>query len=247
MTLICNNCFKHYKRRDYYNNHITLCKIINDRKLENENDKTPTCTELYSMIKDMGNKYTTLLQQNKSLNNEISKLKNILFKKTENVNIISKSSECIDWLQNNHEKTENLINWMTIQELDTNVFNNFINTDNFVRGISDIIVNLCSNNYKTTPFYVFKEKKDTLFAFENDNWKILEKDSLINCIQNIQKKLIQNFTQWQCENMSKITESAYYSDNYNKYLQLIIGENIYCNDNYSKIKNNIFERLINLE
>ena len=58
MTLICNNCFKHYKRRDYYNNHITLCKIINDRKLENENDKTPTCTELYSMIKDMGNKYT---------------------------------------------------------------------------------------------------------------------------------------------------------------------------------------------
>ena len=75
----------------------------------------------------------------------------------------------------------------------------------------------------------------------------MDKDNFIQLMQIMQKKLIQYFTKWQCENIIKIKENSYYSELYNNYLQLIIGQNLSCNDNYSKMKNNIFEKLINLE
>ena len=40
MTFICNNCFKNYTRKDFYEKHITLCKVIKERKLENNNQPT---------------------------------------------------------------------------------------------------------------------------------------------------------------------------------------------------------------
>tara|TARA_B100001063_G_scaffold242220_2_gene270487 strand:- start:410 stop:1138 length:729 start_codon:yes stop_codon:yes gene_type:complete len=242
MTFICNNCFKNYTRKDFYEKHITLCKVIKERKLENNNQ---TCSELYEIIKELTSKYSLLSKQNKLMHEEINKIKNILYQKTENIQVISKNTHCIEWLNNNCENYMNLFDWVEKKDINETLFFRFVNSNDFSNGILNILFQ--NEEEEKIPIHCFKEKQNNLFIKINNDWKIMDKDNFIQLMQIMQKKLIQYFTKWQCENIIKIKENSYYSELYNNYLQLIIGQNLSCNDNYSKMKNNIFEKLINLE
>lgn len=234
MELQCQYCRKKYKRRDYYNRHITLCEILmknkTERALENqEREDTPTIRDLYLVVQELSLKYS-------KLQTDYNQLIKWINQKKKKLNII-------EWLNQNYKPTENFIEWLQKINL-TEIHLDYIFKFDYINGIIYILQELCSLIDENLPIKAFDQKDNTFFVFlkieDKECWNVLSGELFNKFINTISKKLIDLFKIWQDKNSHKMNDENF-SILYIQNVKKIMGGNIPIEIQNNKIKTRFFK------
>ena len=184
----CIYCNRKYKRKTYYNNHITICRLLNNNEqfkneLE-EREDTPSKKELYDLI----------LYQN----NEIFKLK----KKFNEIKIYQKKKICvIDYLNTTYKLEINYEEWLKNLNVSQDGLNNIFELG-IIRGIILILKNYSDN-------IPIVSALDKLYIYSNNLWILMTQENLKYLLQLINKKIFCQFEKWNTEFEKKMSKEKY--------------------------------------
>lgn len=220
----CLLCGKKYKRQIYYENHVATCKLNNLAKgTSNINRDDTSISDLLLIVKELSNKYETVVK-------ELSLLRKYVEKTKRQINIP-------DWLDNNYPCEHNFKDWIRDFNINETHLELIFETD-LITGFNKIIEE-CFIINDTIPIRCFKQKK-SVFYISSKRWKMMnekEFEFMINCINS---KIIHLLKKWQDSNASLI---EYNSDLYQKNVMNVLGGNISSSVFNTRIKNILFERL----
>lgn len=246
---VCEYCNKTYLRRDFFKKHVILCELIKktprERKIE-LNEDLPTHKELYLMVQELGFKYVELTKKNDMLIQELTKVKNLCYKNNSNKNKNLHEN-------NNIEKKEiiNLQDWLNEFQITDNQFEEFVKNNYFLEGILDIFLCQYEQDKDNAPIKIRSNKESTIYVVIDSKWKQLTRNILIDIIKKIQQKLIRNLSNWQSKHGINIVNDKELSNNYTKYLELIMmssgTDNLNSVEFFHKFRNKLFDKLKNLE
>jgi hypothetical protein len=203
----CPNCGQKCKKKNFYENHYSLCKIISNFK-PNENDKEedeiiPSNKMLFKAVQHFTKKCD-------KLESELHELKKSVIIKKDKTNIL-------EWLNKN-----NTIPEFTLKELPEQfiVSERHINTG-IKKDIYAIINEILRENINLQPFplYCTTEKQQHIFygfisqeqQEQKKEWILLENDTLIRCFNSIQKKIINALQEWKKNNKNNADTDTQYN------------------------------------
>ena len=221
----CLLCGKTYKRQIYYENHVSTCKI-NDLAKHNINlnrDDDTSISELLLVVKELSNKYETVVKELKSLRKYVEKTKR-------QINIP-------DWLDNNYPCIYSFKDWLRGFDINKTHLEMIFEAD-LITGFNKIIEEffLVDDNI---PIRCFKQKKSVFYIF-TERWKIMNQKEFEFMISCINSKIIRMLKQWQDSNVSLIETN---SDLYQRNVMNVLGGNVSSSIFNNRIKNMLFEHL----
>ena len=248
----CGYCNKEYKLKQNYDRHSISCELYykTDREKKEDNEKVPTVKELYAIILDMSVKYS-------KLEKKVEELTKWNAAKKKKLNII-------EWLNekfpNNNNNT--FSNWLNTIQISRIHLEKVFRTD-YINSIVEIIYELSIDN-KAAIIKAFDQKENVLFIYddnENNNdevnikkekeenkntWKVMSSQIFIHLINLINKKLLNEFVNWQNENKYRMYEdefSSIYTANIKKIMCMHMSQDQIQNkikkDLYKAIKMNL--------
>lgn len=249
---VCEYCNKTYLRRDFFKKHVILCELIKMTPREREvelNEDVPTYKELYLMVQELGSNYVQLSKKNDLLAKELVKVKNLCYKnssnKRENLNEKTENDK-----KDKNEKL-NLQDWLNGLLITDTQFEEFVKNNYFLEGILGIFLSQYEEDKNNIPIKIKTNKQSTIYVVIDSNWKELTKKILNDIIKKIQQKLIRNLSTWQSKHAADILNNKDLSNNYTKYLELIMmpqgTEKLNSVEFFHKFRNKLFDKLKNLE
>jgi hypothetical protein len=250
----CGYCNKEYKLKQNYDRHSISCELYYKTNYEKKEDKekVPTVKELYAIILDMSVKCS-------KLEKKVEELTKWNASKKKKLNII-------EWLNekyshdgsNSNSKT--FSNWLNTIQISRIHLEKVFKSD-YINSIVEIIYELSNANIKA-----FDQKENVLFIYDNENnendngyvnikkekeeikntWKVMSSDTFIRLINLINKKLLNEFVNWQKENKYRMYEdefSSIYTANVKKITCMHMSQDQIQNkikkDLYKAIKMNL--------
>tara|TARA_Y100000389_G_scaffold204968_1_gene261378 strand:+ start:2496 stop:3203 length:708 start_codon:yes stop_codon:yes gene_type:complete len=223
----CPYCLRNYKLKIYYDRHVSVCKLLSDRRSENErndhdNDETPTIRELYKLIQD-------LYIKNDKLEKEIQRMKKEKNNKIEDFDPYA-------WLSKNCSSEMNFDTWINSININdqhmTSIFENSI-----MHTIYDIIENNILIKKQNIPF-IGLLKNNKFYVYEKE-WKLMEDKHIEMFIDVIEKKIINYFILWQKNNKSKISANDKFQEKYLKIAQKVVEKKMKKRQKIKNVKNKI--------
>ena len=232
----CPYCSKCYTRKFYYNKHVEVCKIIinntktaRERILEQqETTDTPTIRELYELVMYLSQRLT-------NFENSLNKVKQWTETRKRNLNII-------DWLNNNYSITLDFHTWKD------NININRVHLDTiFQHGHIQGIIYLFHeflplNNEANLPIKAFDQKDNTLFIYEDAQWRVLTITELEALIQVIAKKILNEFVIWQNETKHLMTDEKFV-DTYLQNARTVMGTALSKDKIITSIRRDLYKHL----
>ena len=250
----CEYCNKTYLRNAFFKKHIILCELIKKTPRERElelNEDLPTYKELYLMVQELGLNYVELSKKNDILVKELVKVKNLCYKNTSNKkeNLADKNEN--DKNENDKNQIINLQDWLNGVQISDTQFEEFVKNSCFLEGILGIFLYQYEQDKDNTPIKIKPSKEYTIYVVIDSKWKELTKNILNDIIKKIQQKLIRNLSNWQSKHAANILNNKDLSNNYTKYLELIMmpqgTEKLNSVEFFHKFRNKLFDKLKNLE
>ena len=216
----CPYCFKIYKKKACYENHIFKCQR------ENKLDcKTPNNDQLYSLITNLTDKYNDVFR-------ELQCLKNSINTKYKKLNVI-------EWL-NTYEKIDNQCFQRSCENIVLNMDDlNIIFDNGFVNGV----VNILTNNFiNFNTLKCFKEKKNMIYVYYENTWIDLPDNIYTSLIKNINSQLLSVFKEYQDNHIEKMDDVDFH-DKHHKNLTKLLCINIDFDVKCNRIKKKIYDNI----
>jgi|UniRef100_A0A6C0CJB0 hypothetical protein len=210
----CPNCYKLYKKKGSYENHIFKCGR-KEENIELTNEK------LLDLIHDLTNKYNNIQL-------ELTNIKSSINRK-------NKKLKVLDYLNEYVKNDNNFIHKIEINRDDLLI----IFDKGFVKGIGEILYNKLSelDNIKC-----FNEKKNVIYVVKDNKWEELENESWESLIKYINSQILVLFKEYQDENMEHLEDEKNHKV-INNYLTKILCVEISFETKCNRIKTNLYTKL----
>ena len=223
--LTCPHCAKEYKRKIFYDKHVSLCKILSTKN--SDESVTITVNELYNLVSEIA------LRQAK-MEEQISTL-------TKWVNTKRKKLSIIDWLNTNSKADINYNEWknkLTINRKNLEMIFQY----NYIEGMSNIIKeNIPLEQEEILCFRAFDQKENSLFIYNTEGWVLLSPENFENLLVMIDKLLMKEFVIWQDE-IKKKSRNEYF-EIFTEHVQKVMGGHFTREQILSRVKKNIYKHL----
>ena len=218
--MYCEFCGKCYKTIVNLNKHILLCEVVN-RSLNKhvdkpKNENVPSPETMYKIIESLTIKYNKLEEKMEQLQKWVDK-------KKKKINII-------EWLNENDKLTPSYEFDSIIDKLNiTQTAVDYLFTNSFYDTVNEILSNFYNSNNSNSnqennviPLFAFNQKANLIYVFnkndtvENNSWKELSKDQLVDFLDKIQTKISKCLKAWKNINEDKVRNDNKYSELYSK-------------------------------
>lgn len=206
----CLHCGKKYTRKSSYEKHMIVCDIIHKKKREiiieeEETNDLPSHKQLYQIIQELAFKYD-------KLNEKMEYMQKWINNKKKKINIC-------EWLKGNIKPSNNF----DFDQLEKNIIinqthNSELIENNFMQSITVIFQDYFNGTKNDQPIYCFTEKNNIFYIYKNDDWREIQKEELIQFLNLIQKKMLNELMNWKNINSDKINSSDKWAEVYNKAL-----------------------------
>jgi hypothetical protein len=212
----CPNCFKIYKKKRCYENHIFQC----ERETVNTSEKN-LIPKLMGMIEN-------LIENQNKMQLEIDNLKASLNRKNKKINVI-------EWLNEKENREENFTEeWKKIELSEKDLL--IIFDKGFVKGISEILNNIFTN---LNTIKCFNEKKNIIYTLKNEKWDELRKEEWEEIIKMVNSQMLVLFKKYQDQNLEQLEHEGYHKK-LNIYLSKILCVELPFETKCNRIKNNVY-------
>jgi uncharacterized protein YcgL (UPF0745 family) len=250
----CTYCGKSYKLKTNLNKHTNLCELIykskgkrNSYLIIEEEDEIPSQKNMYKMLLEMAQKYSTLEEKM----NEVNKWVN---KKKKKINVL-------EWLNNNVTPLllfENLAEKIIVTDEDINFLlnNTFYDTINELFNKTIYNINNVNNNENNTKYPIFAliQKSNTIYIYDkpidsnnnnnNNVWQECTREKLVKFLNIVHIKISKYFYDWK---KSKINENNNIDDNFatlcDKTLIKLMNIDFKQDAIFNKIKSQMYNKL----
>ncbi|MDC1321250.1 hypothetical protein N8261_04745 [Flavobacteriaceae bacterium] len=219
----CPSCFTCLPKKGCYEKHILRC----DRDLTTTN--IPTNQQLMEMITNLTEKYN-------GVQKELQSIKNQIYTKNKKIDVLK-------WL-NGIDKTgqDNSISFIDVfDKMEISIEDlNLIFDVNFVNGVFEMIKKHLETHYEIDKLIkCFNQKKNILYIYQKDEWKIIENDDFISILKIINVKVFDTFKKYRDLHMDK-ADSEYFQTQYNANLKKIMCVNMPFESKCTKIRNKLY-------
>ncbi len=230
----CPACQRKYKRQNYYDRHVLLCKLLDQvKKTKKERDQqdeeradTPTLRDLYIVVMELATKYTHLEEKM----NEMAKW----------VNTKKQKLKITDWLNSNYKEAVTYTDWLaTITFTRANL--EFIFNADYITGMGLTLQHLY-NAMTTTPFmHAFTAKENGLYIYNPvEQWHVMSEKEFLQLMHLLDKKSMTEFVKWQTENKAKMHLDDF-TIKYALNVKKIMGNNIPREQLYARVRRELFK------
>lgn len=230
-TFNCPNCDRSYKRKIYYDRHLSACSLLSQNKHERADDiekfsDTPSMRSLYEMI-------MTLARRNEDLERKVEDL-------SKWAAIRKKRIHVTEWLDHTY---------CDVPTFDDYIFNIHVTNDDLeliwkydhVEGITHIIRQWFPlETEERLPLRAFDQKDNTFFVKTHTGWITMPVDTFEILVGRVCKELMCHFVKWQEENRHRIERDDYATE-YTTKLQKVIGGNFTREQTNNRIRKNIYK------
>lgn len=218
----CPCCFKIFKKKGCFEKHILSCERIE------RSSNAPSISQLYEMIQSLTEKYNAVQSELESVKRQI--------------NIKNKKLDIITWL-NTHSisnKNSDMFQLTKSIRIDDNELN-IIFDKGFVEGVVEIIRNYFNIQQEAGCEFIrcFQQKKNIIYIFSDDNWKILTIEEFTKIIHEINVKVFSAFNLYRESNIDRLDQDDFqvtFTNNFNK----LICTNLSFEQQCVRIKNKLF-------
>lgn len=218
----CPCCFKIFKKKGCYEKHILACERIE------RSSNTPCISHLYDMIQTLTEKYNAVQSELESVKRQI--------------NIKNKKLDIITWLNTHSISSKNidmirLTRAIRIDESELNI----IFEKGFVDGVFEILRNYFNIQQEAGCEFIrcFQQKKNIIYLFSDDKWKILMIEEFTKIIHELNVKVFSAFNSYRESNIDKLDQDDFqitFTNNFNK----LICTNLSFEQQCVRIKNKLF-------
>jgi hypothetical protein len=254
-AICCVYCGKGYKSRTGYEKHAILCELIDRTKkkkklriLDDDDEVMPSNRQMYHMLLELSQKYSTLEKK-------MEEMSKFVVKQKKKVNIL-------EWLNNNltpafvfdELPSKITTTTQTIELLLNNTFHDILN-DMFE---SNIYKNdeLCSNNINDVyPLFSLTQKSNTFYYYtfiqeppqginqQKHEWRELTKDKLVWFLNIIHMKITKLFTEWKKIHRQEISENDSKSTICDKATIKLMSQEFKEDKYYTKVKSLLYNKM----
>ncbi len=217
----CPSCFKTFKKANCYEKHIFQCQRRNEEKIPNNK-------ELWDMIINLTEKYNSVKSELETLKRKLT--------------VQNKKIDVLGWLNNQDKPTfswDNMIDNFKMKTSDLE----FIFKKGLIEGVTDIMIYYFQTFNCNEIIRCYQEKKNTLYVF-NDQWIIVSNHDFENIFKKIYQKILVSFDEYTNENEYKMRDDNDFNTEFNNNFMKILCSNIPFQSQSSRIKNKIFNKLV---
>lgn len=229
----CNCCDRQYKNSAPFSRHIAVCKFIQlsskERTLTTEYiEKNPSIEDIYRLVVNLCVENNKLKQRVQSLeqNNFISKKKTI----EDYLCMIPKDlisySEWVNQLVVSDENLQVLFS------------SNIIECIKSVLETSFLIINI-----EKAPLRAFTQKQNTIYIFENDEWKPIQTPEFANLVSILSHRVLKKYLEWKKINQEVIESNEKLQEMNIQYMQKASGFGKSSEQRCSEVKKWIFMKI----
>jgi hypothetical protein len=217
----CNYCFKKYKRKTYYNQHINVCnemyKTMKERESDIENmEEIPNISDIYKLVKH-------LVNEKEMMKKEIVKLKERLnrYESKKDIHI-----ELKNIIKVNERDISNIClnEKLNIKEIHNYIYNDreIIDGEIFQYFKEDLKIEDLISYLLHKLFTIYEKKNESIqyyndwiyiYIKEEDEWKKMDNDNIKRMMTNIQNLILWYFIEWKKRNIEKINDDKWYYEN----------------------------------
>jgi len=229
----CPNCERSYKRKIYYDRHISACSLLRQSKAERADElekcsDTPSVRALYEMM-------MTLARRNEELERKVDEL-------SKWAAIRKKRLHVADWLDHTYGD---------VQTFDDHVHSLHVTNDDLelvwkydhVEGVTHILRRWFPlESEERLPIRAFDQKDNTFFIKTEDGWITMPVDALEAQVGRVCKELMGHFVKWQEDNRHRM-ERDDYAVEYTTKLQKVLGGNFTREQCHNRIRKNLYKYL----
>ena len=218
----CPCCFKIFKKKGCYEKHILSCERIE------RSTNAPSISQLYEMIQSLTEKYNTVQSELESVKRQI--------------NIKNKKLDIIAWLNTHSISNKNsdmlqLSKSIRIDQPELDI----IFDKGFVDGIFEVIKNYFIVQQEAGVDFIkcFQQKKNIIYIFSDDKWKILSIEEFTKIIHAMNVKTFSAFNLYRESNIDKLDQDDFqvtFTNNFNK----LLSTNMTFEQKCIRIKNKLF-------
>lgn len=248
----CIHCGKSYKLKTNLNKHTNLCELIHKSKRNNsyliieEEEELPSQKNMYKMLLEMAQKYSTLEEKMNEMNKWVNKKKkkiNVLDYLNTNITpllLFEKLSEKIIVTDDDINFLLNNTFYDTINELFTKTIYNTTDNDN-----------TADNNTKYPIFALF-QKSNTIYiydkAIDNNNnnnnvWQECTREKLVKFLNIIHIKISKYFYDWKKSKTTEINNDDNFATLCDKTLIKLMNIDFKQDAILSKVKSQMYNKL----
>ena len=210
MNYSCANCSRTFSSKTTCNKHVVYCATITEIKLcQNEpNEKKYTETQRDKLI-------NLLIWQNHQLKKQVSSLANKIqgLQKKRRIEIIS-------WLDSKKKPRFGWKDFIKQTEVREQHFSTALN-NTLVDGVEECLKEILLD--LDLPLVAFRQKDKTLYVYDDDVWKILEKDAFTKSMQTIVFKIQQFYFIWRSKNQALFDSSEEWKNKDIDYSRKMMG------------------------
>ena len=202
MNYMCDICVREFTSKIIFDKHVIYCKVLVDTKnIPNEpSEKKYTDVQQDKLIRWLILQNHHLQKQVNTLNN---KFRTIDRKKQIKISV---------WLNGNIRPA---VGWKEFVKQEFHVQESHFKMaleGSLADGIQACLEkNLLKHNNESTnsiiPLVGFRQKQNTLYVYEDNTWKIIERESFITSIQFLVFRIQQYYFQWRMANQSLLESS----------------------------------------
>ena len=217
----CNYCFKKYKRKTYYNQHINVCnemyKTMKERESDIENmEEIPNISDIYKLVKHLVNEKEMMKKEINKLKERLNRyeskrdihieLKNII-----KVNERDISNICLNEKLNIREIHKYIYN--DGEMIDGEIFQYFKDDLKIEELITYILHRLFTIYEKKSESIQYLSEYIYIYIKDDDEWKKMENENIKKLMTNIQNLILWYFIEWKKRNIEKINDDKWYYEN----------------------------------
>ena len=194
---------------------------------------------MYKIIESLTIKYNKLEEKMEQLQKWVDK-------KKKKINII-------EWLNENDKLTPSYEFGSIIDQLNiTQTAVDYLFTNSFYDTVNEILSNFYNSNNpenNVIPLFAFNQKANLIYVFnkndtvENNSWKELSKDQLVDFLDKIQTKISKCLKAWKNINEDKVRNDNKYSELYSKTIIKIMDVKFNNETTITRYKSMLYNKI----
>jgi hypothetical protein len=198
----------------------------------------PSPETMYKIIESLTIKYNKLEEKMEQLQKWVDK-------KKKKINII-------EWLNENDKLTPSYEFGSIIDQLNiTQTAVDYLFTNSFYDTVNEILSNFYNSNNpenNVIPLFAFNQKANLIYVFnkneeQNNSWKELSKDQLVDFLDKIQTKISRCLKSWKNINEDKVRNDNKYSELYSKTIIKIMDVKFNNETTITRYKSMLYNKI----
>jgi len=244
-------CGKKYKYSQGLSKHKILCKIQNNKNIDNIHEVTTMCEPSTNQIEKLTNLVFDVVKQNQELQKQVIELskEKMVITNSNNNNTTNNNKFNLNFFLNEQCKDAmnimDFVKSLTLQLSDLETVGKL----GYAEGISKVFVNgLKELDVFKRPIHCSDLKRETLYVKDKGIWeKDNDENTKVKCaIKHIAHKNVQQISDWQHENPEYTDPESIVSEEYMKIVSHSMGGFTEEEDetNYNKIIKNVAKEVV---